>query len=327
MTIDVLCLRPLADFERVGITPPPSLKVVYRGPTDADVANLMKQASALVIPAVGPKLPASLFEDGSSVRFVQVTGAGLDRLDLEALRELKVVVANVPGGSNNALAEYALAAALVLLRRMTWADREIRLGNYAFCRGRIIADNLPGVDGLLLGVVGFGVIGKSVARAFRERGSRICYYDPAPVDAEAAKSFDARAVSLDELLKTADIVTLHVPLLPSTRDLMGAHELGMMKPGAILIQTSRGGVVNEAALAQHLQSGRLAGAAVDVYTTEPPPANHPLLQLEGEAASRVLLTPHIAGVTRQSAVFLFCNAWRNVERVLIERQPPLNRVI
>jgi phosphoglycerate dehydrogenase-like enzyme len=324
MTVDVLCLRPLADFERAGVAPP-AMEIAYRGPADDDLPNLMKQARALVIPAVGPKLPAALFENGA-VRFVQVTGAGLDRLDIEALKRWKIVVANVPGGSNDAVAEYVLTAASTLLRRIAWADHEIRQGNYAAFRARMIADNLAGTDGLLLGVVGFGMIGRAVARAFRDRGCRICYYDPGPVDKEEAERLGAQECSLGDLLKTADVVTLHVPLLPLTRGIIGAHELGMMKPGAVLIQAARGGVVDEAALAQHLESGQLAGAAVDVYTSEPPPADHPLLTLKGEAASRLLLTPHIAGVTRQSAAFLFRTAWQNVERVLIAKELPLNRV-
>jgi phosphoglycerate dehydrogenase-like enzyme len=99
-----------------------------------------------------------------------------------------------------------------------------------------------------------------------------------------------------------------------------------MKPGAILIQASRGGIVDETALAASLSSGHLGGAAVDVYSTEPPTADNPLLTLSGEAASRLLLTPHIAGVTRQTSAFLFRSAWQNVERVLVQNQPPLSRV-
>ena len=116
-------------------------------------------------------------------------------------------------------------------------------------------------------------------------------------------------MSLDELLATADVVSLHVPLLPTTRNLIGARELARMKPGAILIQASRGGIVDEAALAA-AASGHLGGAAVDVYSTEPPAPDNPLLALAGEAASRLLLTPHIAGVTRQASALLFRSAWR-----------------
>src|SRR5262249_4398584 len=127
------------------------------------------------------------------------------------------------------------------------------------------------------------------------------------------------------LLSAADVVTLHVPLLPATQGLIGAPELARMKPGAILVQAARGGIVDEAALAASLTSGHLGGAAVDVYSTEPPTADTPLLKVSGEAAARLLLTPHIAGVTRQASALLFRSAWENVERVLVRGEAPTNR--
>ena len=116
-----------------------------------------------------------------------------------------------------------------------------------------------------------------------------------------------------------------MPLLPSTTGLIGSWELARMKRDAVLIQAARGGIVDEAALAEHLKAGGLGGAAVDVYSTEPPAADNPLLKLTGEAAQKLLLTPHIAGVTRQSSAFLFRSAWDNVERVLVRNEPPHNR--
>jgi phosphoglycerate dehydrogenase-like enzyme len=279
----------------------------------------------LVIPAVGPKLSASIFE-GSSVKFVQVTGAGLDRLDAAAVKRLGIAVANVPAGSNQAVAEYAVTAASVLLRRFCWATEEIRKGNYAAFRARLLSDNVAGLEGLLVGIVGMGTIGVAVAKAFHAYGCRICYFDPAPRHPEQTQTMEAVSMSLDQLLNSADVVTLHVPLLPATRGLIGDRELTRMKPGAVLIQASRGGVVDEAALACHLQSGNLGGAAVDVYSTEPPDGDTPLLGIRGEAAQRLLLTPHIAGVTRQSAAFLMRAAWQNVERVLVRKEAPLDRV-
>jgi phosphoglycerate dehydrogenase-like enzyme len=323
MSVEVLCLRPAADFERVDALPPASIQVAYRSPDDADVPALMKQARALVIPAVGPKLSTVLFE-GTRLKLVQVTGAGLDRIDVQVLNRLGIAVANVPGGSNNAVAEYAVTAAAVLLRRFAWADSEIREGNYRAFRSRMLADNLPGLDGLLVGVIGLGSIGRAVAEAFYRMGCRICYYDPAARDPNPAWTF--RAKPLDELLKTADVVTVHVPLFPATQGLIGARQLGQMKAGAVLIQASRGGIVDETALAEHLKSGHLGGAAVDVYATEPPEADNVLFSLEGDAARRLLLTPHIAGVTRQSAAYLFRSAWLNVERVLVANEPPQNCV-
>jgi phosphoglycerate dehydrogenase-like enzyme len=319
---NVLCLRPEADFARVGALPPASLAVTYLKPDDASVPQRAKEALALVIPAVGAKLSPALFE-GTQLKLVQVTGAGLDRLDQPALMKLKTPVANVLG--NDAVAEYAVTAATLLRRRLGWADAEIKNGNYASFRARMLGDNLSGLEGLLVGIVGFGVIGLSVAQAFHQLGCRICFHDPAQLTPPAAAPLNAQQLPLAQLLRTADIVSLHVPLLASTRGLIGVNELAAMKDDAVLIQAARGGVVNEAALATALNAGRLGGAAVDVYSTEPPAADNPLLTLAGEGAQKLLLTPHIAGVTRQSSAFLFRSAWENVERVLVRNEAPLYR--
>lgn len=324
MSFDVLCLRPEADFTRIGVTPPAQLTIAYRRPDDPQLAALIRDSRALVIPAVGGKLPGPLFEN-SKVKLVQVTGAGVDRIDEVSMKKSGIAVANVPGGSNSAVAEYAVGCAIVLMRRLAWADMEIRDANYVSFRGRMVMDNLPGLEGLTVGIVGLGTIGSAVAEAFRRFGCEIVYHDPTPRD-EAAAKIGAKALSLEELLRVSDIVSVHVPLLPQTRSMIGARQLAVMKPGAVLIQASRGGVVNEIALAAHLNSGRLGGAAVDVYSVEPPDTDNPLFSLEGEAAHRVLLTPHVAGVTLQASATLFREAWANVERVLVRGEAPLNRV-
>lgn len=317
----VLCLRPEADFTRVGVVPPQALTITYMAPDDAAVPAVLKAADALVIPAVGPKLPLALFA-GSAVRLVQVTGAGVDRLDAAGLKALGIPVANVPGGSNDAIAEYAVSCASVLLRRFVRSTAAIRAGDYARFRSRYIADNVEGLDGLLVGIVGMGVIGTAVARRFRQAGARIAYFDPAPADPAAVADLAAEALDLGSLLRWADVVSLHVPLLASTVNLIDATRLSSMKSGAVLVQASRGGIVDEAALAAALESGHLGGAAVDVYASEPPAADNPLLRLSDAAAGRTILTPHIAGITRQSWAFLFRSAWENVTRVLIDNQPP-----
>jgi phosphoglycerate dehydrogenase-like enzyme len=324
MNSHVIVLRPEADFKRVNALPSASLNATYRTPDDPELPALIKKSAALVMPAMGPKLPPALFE-GAALKLVQVTGAGVDRLDEPTLKRLGIPVANVPGGSNSAVAEYAVAGASVLLRRFAWADTEIKAGNYEKFRSRMLADNLGGIDGMTIGVVGFGVIGFAVALAFHRMGAKIVYFDPAPRDAKAAVAIGAKPLALDELLCTCDVVTLHVPLLPATKGLINENKLALMKPGAILINAARGGVVDEAALARHLQPGRLGGAVVDVYSTEPPAQDNPLLKLQGEAAQRLLLTPHIAGVTRQASAYLFRASWENVERVL-RGEAPMNRV-
>lgn len=326
MSTDVVCLRPKDDFLNIGVTPPESLSIRYMAPTDADLVQHLATARALVIPAVGPKLDAKLFAD-SRIELIQVTGAGIDRLDADAMKAKGIAIANVPGGSSTAIAEYAVSSALALLRRTFWADGELRKGLYVDARRRMVSENLAGLEGLTVGVVGLGVIGMTVAQTFHSLGSRIVYHDPAPRDADAVSRIDAVALPLNELLATADIVTLHVPLLPSTASMLGERELGQMKAGAILINAARGGIVDEAALVQYLANGHLGGAAVDVYSSEPPAEDNPLITAGDEVGRRLLLTPHIAGVTRQAWAKLFSSAWNNVERLLLHDEPPVNRVI
>ena len=324
MAIDVVCLRPEADFLRIGVAPPTTLKIAYRAPNDADVPALCREAKAMVIPAVGPKLPYTLFED-SPIKLVQVTGAGVDRIDEAEMKRRGIAVCNVPGGSNSALAEYTVVNALNLMRRFSWADAQIKAGHYEPARAQMVAANLPGLEGRTVGVIGLGVIGQVVAQAFQRFGAKIVYFDTAPRDA-AAKALGATQLALPELLKTADVVTIHVPLFDSTRNLIGEKELAMMKPGAILIQASRGGIVDESALAASLAAGHLGGAAVDVYGKEPIDPANPLLALSGDAAHKLILTPHIAGVSLQAWQVLFRVSWENAERVILRGEAPLNRL-
>jgi phosphoglycerate dehydrogenase-like enzyme len=180
----------------------------------------------------------------------------------------------------------------------------------------MVADNLSGLDGMQVGIVGMGTIGIAVARAFAAFGSRIAFFDPSPRDPAAVAQLGATSMALEALLSSSDVVSLHVPLLPQTTNLIGAPQLALMKPSAVLLNASRGGIVDEAALAAALAEGRLFGAAVDVYSTEPLPRDNPLLSLDGEGASRLLLTPHIAGVSRQASATLFKVALENAMRAL-----------
>lgn len=321
----VLCLRPKADFDKVGTAIPEALGVEYASPQAPELPSLIEDARALVIPAVGPKLPAELFVAGN-VELVQVTGAGVDRLDKAGMQQLAIPVANVPGGSNAAVAEYVVATALVLLRRLVWASGQIGQANYEDCRKALITQLPPGLGGLTVGIVGLGTIGLAVAEAFQRFDSKIVYHDPALTDTAAADAMGAQRLALDDLLRVSDIVSLHVPLVPQTRNLIDAPAIATMKPEAVLINAARGGVVDEAALVRALREDRLAGAAVDVYSQEPATLENPLVAASAELSGKLLQTPHIAGITRQAWAILFDQAWQNVEAVLLHNQEPRFRV-
>jgi len=225
-------------------------------------------------------------------RVVGRLGVGLDNIDLAGCAARGMQVFPATGANAASVAEYVVATAMLLLRGAYGATRQVAAGGWpreALGQGREIG-------GKTLGIVGFGAIGQLSATFARALGMQVLAHDAllAADDAAYARGGVAR-VGLDELLRRADVVSLHLPLRESTRGLFGAARLAAMKPGAVLINTARGGIVDEAALAAALRSGRLGGAALDVFDVEPlPVAPH------FEGCPNLLLTPHIAGVTAES---------------------------
>ena len=196
MSYDVICLRPKSDFLNVGVTPPSELSVGYFDPNDLELAQEIKMVKALVIPAVGAKFESTLF-DHSAVRFIQVTGAGVDRVDEIGMKERDILVSNVVGGSNQAIAEYVVSNVLFLKRRLNFANSEILQGNYSKVRTQLVSENLQGLEGLTIGIIGAGTIGLAVAQAFHFMGARIFYYDPSPKNSAALREINARSCTLD----------------------------------------------------------------------------------------------------------------------------------
>lgn len=209
-------------------------------------------------------------------------GVGLDNIDLKACEARGMRVIPATGANANSVAEYVIASAMLLLRGAYCATSEVAAGGWpraALSGGRELA-------GKTLGLVGFGSIGQLTGQLAQALGMKVLAFDPAMKDSP---------VTLEEVLADADVVSLHVPLVESTRNLIDAKRIAAIKQGAILINTARGGVVDEAAVADALRSGRLGGAALDVFAEEPlPPASH------FEGCPNLLLTPHIAGVTTES---------------------------
>jgi len=220
-------------------------------------------------------------------------GVGLDNIDVEACEARGILVIPATGANAESVAEYVIATAMILLRgasyRSTPAVGAGRWPRQMLSQGRELS-------GKALGLVGFGGIGQITGRKARALGMRVSGHDPVlGGDAAVWRDNGVEPRALDALLAESDIVSLHVPLTESTRGLFGKERLARMKRGAILINSARGGIIDEAALAQALQEGRLGGAAIDTFADEPLPANSPLAD-----APNILLTPHIAGVTVES---------------------------
>ncbi len=230
-----------------------------------------------------------LLEAAAHVRVIGRLGVGLDNIDLAACEARGIKVIPASGANAESVAEYVVTAALGGLRGAYFSTRAVEAGTWPrqmLSLGREAA-------GKVMGIIGLGSIGRLTARKAAALGMRVIGHDPGlPAGAEAWRDVEAPPRSLDGLLAESDVVSLHVPLTSETRGLLDAGRLALMKRDAILINTARGGLVDEAALAAMLRAGRLGGAALDVFEKEPLPAGSPLV-----GVPRLLLTPHIAGVT------------------------------
>jgi (S)-sulfolactate dehydrogenase len=238
------------------------------------------------------QVSAALLDAGSKLSVVGRLGVGLDNLDLAACAARNVAVFPATGANAQAVAEYVLTTALVLLRGAYLRSAEVAAGAWP----REMLSNGREAAGSVLAVLGFGAIGQRVAQLAGGLGMTVLGYDPQqPADAPCWLSTGAQAVALDEALARADVVTLHVPLIDATRNLLDSERIGKLKHGAVVINTARGGTLDEHALATALREHRLAGAALDVFADEPLRRGSPLAD-----APNLILTPHVAGLSRQA---------------------------
>lgn len=258
----------------------------------AELVAAARQADALIV-RNRTQVRGDLLEAlaAAGCRAVGRLGVGLDNIDVEGCRAHGIAVLPAVGANARSVAEYVLASAILLRRRSHFDVTE------GVAAGRWPRPSAPAgreIAGAVLGVVGFGSIGRLTAQLARRLDMQVIAHDPAPAgdtDAEA----DCPRLPLDELLARADVVTLHLPLLPATRHLIDARRLALMRPDAVLVNAARGGIVDEAALARALHEGRLHGAALDVFEDEPLGPGSPLA-----GAPNLLLSPHVAGVTADS---------------------------
>jgi glyoxylate reductase len=265
------------------------------------------------------RLDAEAFDTGlPTLKVASNIAVGFDNIDVPAARARGVVVTNTPDVLTDAVADFAMGLILDVTRRVTEGDRLVRAGGWTGWALDFMVG--PELRGRQLGVVGYGRIGRATARRARAFGMRIAYVPSGEDEAQQVADRDeAVGMPLDELLATSDIVTLHVPLSPATRHMIGARELSLMKRTAYLVNTARGPVVDEAALASALRARTIAGAALDVYEREP--VVHPdLLPLEN-----VVLAPHLGSATMETRTAMAMLAARNVVEVL-QGRPPLTPI-
>jgi len=285
--------------------------VVHARSADSDVVARCAGATA----ALTNKVPfaAATFAALPDLRYVGVLATGTNAVDLGAARAAGVAVTNVPGYAADSVAQHTFALILQLTNDVTGHDAAVKAGAWAaspdFC---FFTRPILGLAGRTLAVVGSGAIGSAVARIAEAFGMRVIR---AAVPGSPARAGEART-PLAEALPAADVVSLHCPLTDATRGMVDAHFLAAMTPGAILINTARGPLIDEAALCAALAGGRLGGVGLDVLSVEPPPADHPLTDPRAPWAARVVVTPHIGWGTIEARTRLATEATENLRAFL-----------
>ena len=274
---------------------------------ESDVPDDAAAAAEFVMAAASQRVSA-LFSRAPHLRLVQIPGHGYDHVDLAAAGDVPVCTVASSGAESHTVAEMALLLIGVASRRVIAGDRVVREGGWGTQEMLFGGPGVFELAGKTLGIVGFGRIGQELAKRARAFDMRVVFTDVVGTD-------DPDFRELDALLAESDIVSLHAPLTSETKHLISDDTIGRMKPGAILVNTSRGPLVDEAALAKALQTGRLRAAAIDVFDPEPP-GDSPLLDL-----ANVVLSPHMAGVTQESIMRILGAALENCRRV-VRGEPP-----
>ena len=291
---------------------PPGFELVLAEPGTAEFYEAAPTAEFYL--GLARQMGGEFFRTATKLKLVQLISAGYDHVDIEAARKAKVPVSNNGGANAIAVAEHTIMLMLAVQKRVVRFHNDVVAGKWR--AGNPAESRIYELAGKTLGIVGLGNIGKKVARRAAAFDMAVQYYDIARLTEDQEDAIGARFVLLEELLRTSDVVSLHVPLTDRTRGMLGVRELGMMKRSAIVVNTCRGLVIDEDALHRALAQGQIAGAGLDMFVEEPPAPSHPLFALPN-----VTLTPHSAGPTWENWTARFRNGFDNIQRVAAGDKP------
>lgn len=302
----------------VFLTPmaPPTIEVIRQltpdgfnisfAKTNEQTEHLGLMSDVDVIMAAGTFVTAEMIAQAPRLKLIQKWGIGVDKIDLEAARRAGVTVAITAGATSIPVSEHTLMLILATSRRLPLAHRSLQEGKWIAPELRTVCAKL---DGKTVGLFGFGNIARFVAKRLEGFGVNLIYHSRTRLGPEIEQQFHARYVDFDTLLAESDILSLHAPLTEQTKHLFNARTFDKMKRGAILINTARGELIDEAALVEALRSGQVSSAGLDTFEGEPPRADHPLLHMD-----QVVATPHSAGSVYDNVPFIVSHMFRNIER-------------
>ena len=277
-------------------------------------------AEVIFVDAITP-VSGTLMERMPRLRLVHSEGVAFDKIDLAVARSLGIDVCNNKGCNAAAVAEQAVLLMLMLLRRALEGDRAVRQGRQMEMKERSMVEGITELGACKVGLVGFGDIAKATAERLAPFGCALYYYTPHRRSPEEEARWGVTYLPLEELAAECDMVSLHCAVTEQTRNMVDAAFLARMKPTAYLINTGRGDLVDNLALRRALEEGRIAGVGLDTLAPEPVPADHPLVDLPPELRDRVVLSPHLGGITEGAFRRSHLHMWRNAERVAAGEKP------
>jgi phosphoglycerate dehydrogenase-like enzyme len=316
----VFSILPLQRFHEAGVALPEALDFHFHEVlTEKEIISACQDVDFFLVPAAYPDITSRIIENTPSVCMIQTTGTGYNRIDIQSAARLGIPVANSPGLNVTTVAEFTLALLIALQRHLVVSDREIKAGQYTQAREHFFKAGSREVSEARIGIIGFGEIGRKVTELALLLGASVSYHDVERASEGLENELGVAFKPLDELLAACDVIGLRT-LTDRTRDdrFKGVQ---LMPEGALLISTSRGEVVDQKALAEALEAGHLGGAGLDTVYPEPLPPHDPLLDLSASARDRLLLTPHIAGMTRGAMNRMLKGAIGNILRVA-SGEPP-----
>jgi D-3-phosphoglycerate dehydrogenase len=322
----LVCTVEKERFDKYGIHFSPDwevqqLAIPY---TEEALIAACKTADYLFVGSVHP-VTAAVISACPHLKMIHVEGVASDKVDIAAAAKHNIPVCNNRATNNGAVAEHTIGLILASMRRTPYCNERVHTIGFAACMKEYRQEGERELAGKHVGLIGMGAIGREVAKRLLNWECRVSYYDAYRPNAETEQALQIDYLPLEEIIESCDIISLHVPVLPETIGMMNTERFRRMKKTAFLINTARGEVIDQDALAQALEEGEIAGAALDILTPEPAPADHVLLNLSPAATKRLIVTTHVAGTTDEAFSRMLKNAIENFERV--ERgEKPINIV-
>ena len=312
----VLSSVPASRFDKFDVHFPADWEIKYLDfpYTDEQMIEGAKDADFIFVNATHP-VSAAVITACPNVKLIHSEGVGYDKIDFEAAKVAGIPVCNNAGTNAGAVAEHTIGLILAGLRRTALTDRQMRTIGFAASKGQHMAEGQHEIAGLHIGLVGIGAIGREVVKRLQGWDCTISYYDVFRPSEEMEKSIGVTYLPFEELVKDCDVISLHVPVFPETYHMFSTEQFKAMKSNALIVNTARGEIIDQDALAAALESGEIYGAALDTLYPEPTPQDHVLLNLSDKASEKITLTPHTGGMTDEAFTRMLVNAIANMQRV------------